>query len=434
MEYKLTKFPNSEVEIDVTIPFAEFEPDTKKAATLISENTTIEGFRNGKAPYEIIKNRLGELMIYEKAAGLTIKKVWPELLARITSEWKDKEFIPLGEPEITITKLAPGNELQFKVRLAHLPVITLPDYKKIAHDVYEKKNEVTVSDEEVQKTLVWIQESRAVPELVLRPAQSGDNVEIDFEVRHGGVKIENGDSRSHPLIIGKGKFLPGFEDHLLGMSQGEEKKFSLQAPEDWHNKSFAGKSLDFTVKMNEVKERKMAELSDEFARNLGNFPTLDDLKKNIKEGVLSEKADKEKQRVRTLMIEHIVNKTENEVPEVLIKSELKKMFEELRTNIESMGMKWEDYLLHIKKTPEELAKDWQKDAEQRVRAALVLREIGQRENVSVSEEEVEKRANQFLQQYSSAEEAEKSIDAEVLREYTRGILKNEKVFELLEKQ
>lgn len=347
MEFSFQKLPKSEIEIQVTVPFEEFEPHVKKAAVLISEEVEIEGFRKGKAPYDIVKNKFGEHSIYEKAAEIAVRKTYPEVLEKlVTSNQLPVTNPPLGRPEITVTKLAPGNELQYKVRLALLPEVKLPDYKSIAARAKREKKEVSVSDEEVERTLKWVCESRAIGE--------------------GG-------------------------------------------------------------------ERKVPELTDEFVKTLGDFASVDVFKSNVRDGLLAEKKEREKERIRIRIVEEVAKDSNIEVPDVLVETELEKMFGELKTGVESMGMKWEDYLGHLKKTPEELRSGWQEDAAKRVCAGLVLREIARAEKIEPIAEEVEERVKQFLSQYKSGKDAQENIDAESLKEYTRGILRNEKVFEFLEK-
>lgn len=434
MKYEINKLPNSEIEILVKVPLEEMEPHIKRAAILISEENEIEGFRKGKAPYDIVKNRFGELAIYEKAADLAVRKTYPELMEKLTTDGiLNILHPPIGKPEIAVTKLAPGNELRFKVRFAVLPEVTMPDYKDIARRAVGNKKETSVSDKEIQDALNWICESRATLIAVNRAAQKGDGVEINFETRQRGVKIESGESQNHPFIIGRGKFLLGFEENLIGMKAGEEKSFTLVAPENWHEKSMAGKVFDFSVTMKSVQDRKVPEINDEFAKNLGNFSSLDALKTNIKEELIREKTDKEKQRLRFLMIEETAKESKMDIPDTLILSELGTMIDELKSGVEKMGMKWEDYLLHIKKNTEELKKEWREEAVKRVRIALCLREIATREKIAVSEEKVTEHAHKFLEQYRSTEgAAENAIDTESLREYTKNVLTNEKVFEILE--
>ena len=422
------------MELEVILPFPEFELHVKRAASAMSEERDIEGFRKGKAPYDAIKQKFGENAIYERAAEHAVRKTYPALIEELenTPPQNMKEFVPIGSPDITITKLAPGNEFMYKAKFSVMPEIVLSDYQKIAKQFAGEKKEVEITEDEIEKTLQWIRESRMEVAAVEREARDGDGVEVDFEIRHGGVKWENGESKNHPLVIGKKTFIPGFEEQLIGMKAGEEKNFSISLPDDWRDKALAGKAIDVHVTMKLVKERKIPELTDEFVKQLGAFESLDALKKNISDGILQEKKEKEQQRVRVLIIEAIAKEIQAEIPDILVERETEKMFNELKNGIEQMGMKWEDYLLHIKKTTDEMKGEWREEAEKRVRVGLALREIAVKENINPTAEEIQKRSDEFLRKYESSEDAQKEIDPDRLQEYTKGILKNEKVFEFLE--
>jgi len=434
MNHTLTTLPKSQIEIEVTLPFPEFELHVKRAATALSEERDIEGFRKGKAPYDAVKNKFGENVIYERAAEHAVRKTYPALIEKFEDNPPEgrKEFFPIGSPEITITKLAPKNEFIYKAKLSLMPHIELPDYSAIAKRFATEKKDVAITDDEIMKTLEWIRESRTVVTEVDRAAADGDGVEVNFEIKHNGMKWEGGESKNHPLVIGKKTFIPGFEDYLRGMKEGEEKNFSLTLPDDWRDSALAGKSIDVHVVMKLVKERRLPDLTDEFVKQLGAFDSIDALKQNISTGLLQEKKDKEQQRVRVLVIEAIAKEITAEFPEILVERELDKMIQEMQSNIEQMGMKWEDYLLHIKKTIEELRTEWHIEAKKRVRVALALHEIARKENINPTLEEIEKKSNEVISQYGSPEDAQKQIDPTRLREYTKGILRNEKVFELLE--
>lgn len=433
MNYSVTNLPKSHVEIVVTIPFSEFEPHVKKAAGSISETAKIEGFRPGKAPYEVVKNHVGEHAIYERAAEEAVRHTWGEIIKQVLSEEPFATHPFIGRPDITVTKLAPGNEFVYKVTASYVPEVKLPDdYVAIAKRVRGGKKEIMVEDEEVQKTLDWIRESRSELIIVDRTAALGDAVEIDFEMRHGGVKIESGEAKNHSFVLGKAKFIPGFEDALVGMKTGEEKTFTLVVPSDWRDQSLAGKAIATNVTMRSVKERKMPEMNDKFAKTLGAFDSVDALTKNIREGIGEEKKEKEKQRIRIMIVDEIAKGAAMEVPDILIASEIEKMLGEIKSGVEQMGMQFEDYLQHIGKTVEELKASWQDEALRRVRTALVLREIGHREKIEPAPEEVEDAVQKYLQQFPAPEEAEKTINPEDLRVHAAGVLRNEKVFEFLE--
>ena len=284
-----------------------------------------------------------------------------------------------------------------------------------------KKNKLEVKEEEIKKSLDYLQNSRAKIITVNRSCKKGDRVEIDFEIRQGGVKVENGTSKNHPLILGQGHFLPGFEEKLEGMKDNQEKEFSL-------------KNFDIKVKMNLVQERQLPKINDDWAKSLGNFDCLATLKKSIEQGLFQEKEIKEKQRIKIELIEKVAQDSKIQIPDVLVEQELERMLNEFKASITSMGLKFEDYLKQLKKTIEELKKDWQKQAEKRVEIALCLQAIADQENIQVSDEEVKEKINQDLKHYPNVEEVKKNIDLDKLKDYTKAILRNEKVFELLEKE
>ncbi len=434
MNHRITNLPKSRIELEVTLPFSEFEPHVKRAAASLGEERDIEGFRRGKAPYEAIKNKFGEAAIFERAAEHAVRKTYPALIETLEDNPPEdaKEFVPVGSPDITVIKLAPGNEFIYKAAVSLMPPIELPDYAAIARPLAADKKEVDVTEEEILKTLEWLRESRMEVIPVERPAQTNDAIEIDFQIRHNGVKWENGESKNHPLVIGKNKFIPGFEDKLIGMKSGDEKDFSLTLPSDWHDKQLAGKAIDIHAIMKTVKERRIPGLTDEFVKQLGAFESVDALKQNIRAGIRQEKEEKERQRVRVMIIEAIAKTITVELPDVLIEREVEKMFDELKNSLEQMSMQWEDYLTHIKKTEDSLRAEWRPEADKRVRIALVLRAIAKKENINPSIQEVEEKSNEYMRQFGSPKDAEKQIDPDRLREYAKGILKNEKVFELLE--
>lgn len=448
MKREFKSIPHSQAEISVIVDFFEFEPFLKKAASLISEEVEIEGFRKGKAPYEILVKKIGEMAIYEKAANLAVEKFYTEVMKQLMEEKKD--FTPISHPEIIITKLAPKNDLEYKIKISFLPVFELPDYKSIAKKVIAGRKEVVISEEEIKKSLNWIVNSRSTAIPVDRPIKSGDLVEVDFEVRKEGVLIEGGHSKNHPLVIGENRFVPGFEDALLGMRNDEEKSFDLKIPDDYREKSFAGLLLSFKVKVGSLKEKKVPELNDEFAGSLGKFSSLEELKKSVKEGMLSEKEAKESERLRLEIADKIASRSDIDLPQILIDAELDKMITELKQGIENMGMKWEEYLLQInphtktnagsdslgvgvKKTEDDLRKDWLDQAARRVKIALCLAKIAKIEKIEPGEEEVRKEADRFLMRYASTKETKKNIDERALFDYARNIARNEKVFEFLEK-
>jgi len=296
------------------------------------------------------------------------------------------------------------------------------------------KRESKVEEKEIENALKYIQNSRAKLITINKPAEKGNRIEIDFEVRCAGVKVENGESKNHPLILGEGQFLPGFEKELEGAKAGEEKEFSLKVPAEWPDKRIAGKSLDFKVRVNIVQERQIPDLNDEFASSLGNFKNLKEFKDNVIDGLRQEKELIDKQRIRIELIEQVANNSKIEVPKELVDTELDNMINEFKLSITQFGLDFETYLTQIKSNIEDLKNSWKAQAEKRAKIGLCIKAIADKEKIVPTTEETEEKMNQELMRYPDIEKAKKDIDLVALKEYTEGVIINEKVFELLERE
>ncbi len=431
----IKRLPHSSVEIAVLVSADAVKNELSKAAEELSHSLDIPGFRKGHVPYEKVKERVGEFAVYERAAELLIRKRYSEVLEAAAEEEKKsgRTFEPVGSPEITITKLALGEQLEFTIMLGTMPEISLPDYQSMARRVMQEKKEEKVSEKEIDDTIRWLRESRATYVTVSQPAEKGSACEIDFETFLDGVRLEQGDSKSHPVVLGEGKFIQGFEDELVGMLSGETKEFSLVVPKDYFEKSLLGKKLDFKVTMKLIQQRELPEFSDEFVRGLGNnFTSAENARKSITEGLALEKQKKEQDRNRIKIIDTIADAVSIDIPQVLLDAEKKKMIQELRQGIERMGLQWDQYLINIKKTEDELKKSWDTDALRRVKIALVLRAIADKEHIHPTDEEVQHETNKIVAQSGFDEQEIKKIDKESLRQYAYGIVRNEKVFAFLE--
>ena len=364
------------------------------------------------------------------AAEKAVRKTYTESIIKNKIE-------AIGEPKITITKIAPGNDLEFKAVIAIMPEISLGDYKKSIKGL--KKSELEkIKPEEIKKELDILRKSRAKLITVSREARKNDYVEIDFDVflieeKSASRRIEGGKSQNHPLTIGESYFIPGFEENLIGMKANDEKEFDLEFPRDYHKKELAGKPAKFKVKMNLVQEKILPEMNDDFAKSLGKFENLESLKKSVFEGMEIEQRKKNKEKRRQEIIEKIISDYKTEIPEILLENEIDKMMAEFEQNIAGMGMKVDDYFVNIKKTRSEVRNSWKESAEKRVKSALALREIAKLENLSPESAEIEEEMNKTLAYFKGQRDMERNVDMERLYDYVKGTLTNQKVFEFLEK-
>lgn len=422
MKADIKKLPKCEVELEIEVSEKELGFFIKEAGEELAKDITIEGFRKGKAPLNIVEEKIGKENILMEAAEMAIKENYQKAVL-------ENKLEPIGQPKIEIIKLVEGSPLIFKASAAILPEIKLPDYKKIASD--KKRNKVEVSENEIEEAIKWLLKSRAKFSLKNGPAEKGDFVEISYQSEQ--IKELDKGGQKDSFVLGEGRFISGFEENIIGMKSGEEKEFSSVFPFDYLAKDLAGKKVDFKISLKSVQKMELPQMNDEFVKSLGRFDNAEALKNNIIEGIKMEKEQAESQKLRQEIVSDISKATEMEIPEILIKNEQDALIHNLKHEIEEkLKTSFEEYLKKIKKTEKEIIDSLYSEAEKRVRDFLTLREIGIKEKIEVSDQEVKEEADRFLKQYSDIKDAEKNIDVERLKNYTKEVIRNEKIFKILE--
>lgn len=425
----IKKLPKSQIEFEIIVSTKDWEKYIHVAAENASKEIKIPGFRPGKAPRNLVEQKVGKATILNSAAHMAIEKSYAEYVV------KEKLEI-VGPPKVEILELEEGKDLRYKATVPVMPEIKVDEkYRKEIKKINEeyKSKPVEVKDDDVDLEIEKLANSRVKLVTVLREARKNDSVEINFDVLQGGVPIENGSNKNHPLVLGRGVFIPGFEENIIGMKEGEEKKFDLNFPENYHKKELAGKPASFKVKVNLVQERQIPEINDEFAKSLGKFENLKALKDNIREGLEHEQGHAQKDKKREEYVEAIIKNSQADLPETLVHQEIHKMLDEFGYQTQMMGMTIDQYLEKIGKKKHDLEHDWEPQAEKRVKSAMAIREIAKMENIKADAKEVEAEMNKTLTYYKNVKDAEKNIDMERLYNYSKNILENEKVFEYLEK-
>ncbi|MBU2635095.1 trigger factor [Patescibacteria group bacterium] len=414
MRVKINKLPKSQIELEIEVSAEELDRFIEKACFNLGRNLEIKGFRKGKAPKEFIEKEIGKEKILIEAANLAVEENYRKAVL-------ENKIEAVFQPKIEIKKLALGNPFIFSAKTAVLPEVSLPDYKKIASKVERK--EISVEDKEIGPALKWLQRSRAKFSAKNQPAQKGDFVEIEYNLSRnkdkelGSLSLKEPSSLKDAFILGEGHFLQGFEEKIIGMKSGEEKE-NITLNKD-------GKDIVLKVKIISVQNVEFPELNDEFAKSAAKFDNLDALKKNIKQGLVLEKEQAEKQRLRQEILERIGEKAKIEIPDVLIENEQKQMLENLKKIVSerlnpvrdsegrekaqkegiSNGVKisFHDYLKKLGKTEEQVSDSFLLESQKKVRNYLILREISKKE-----------------------------LDSEEIKKYTTESEKIEKIFQLLE--
>ena len=314
--------------------------------------------------------------------------------------------------------------------MAILPEVTLGDFSSISVE----KRKVEVTDKDVEKELDYIANMRSEYLDIARPAQKGDTVMADFKIMINGVVIEGGESKDHPVNLGEGHFVQGFEDKIVGMSAGDEREFVINFPDDYTKKDLQGKEAQVWVKAQAVKKRVAPEMNDEFAKKLGKFESLDKLKDSLKKSLLNEQEQKELDRFRGEMSEKMAEAAQfTNIPEVLIDKEIDRRIAEFSQMMAMQNNTIEGYLQKQGKKMADMRKGMREGAEKAVKVSLALRQLATQEKIEVIEEEVEEKVNEYLKQYASSEQAKKEVEPEDLKDRVNYVLRNQKAMERLEK-
>ncbi|MFA6588635.1 MAG: trigger factor [Patescibacteria group bacterium] len=416
--------PKSLLELKIELSPEEFSKYITKAVNHLAEEIKIPGFRPGKAPRDIVEKKIGSKGLLEEAAEMAVQDSFFQAI-------QEKQIKSLGSPKISLEKLAEGNPFVYTAQVAILPSIEIGN---IASVKVEKKPAV-IDPEKVEETLKGLQKMHSAEARANRPAKTGDRADVDFNVYLDNVPLDGGKGQNYPLTIGEKVFIPGFEEQIIGMKENEVKEFKLTFPKDYGKKDLQNKQADFKVTLKAVYDVSLPALDNDFAKKLGKFESMEDLRAKIQENLHQEAKIKTQQKFEQAMLEAVLTKcTIGELPEILIEAEADKMLHELEHAIGQDGGKFEDYLSSIKKSKDDLKKEFVPKAETRVKVALVLRTLADKENLNASDSEMEREISAESLRYSNQPEVLKQLQSEDYKDYLKMVLTNKKVISWLEKQ
>ena len=364
------------------LPYEDLEKHRVSAVAEIAKNIEIDGFRKGHVPENILIQKVGEMAILNEMAERALSRAYPEMVAH-------HKLDVIGYPQIGITKLAKGNPLGFVITVAVVPEITLPDYTKIAKEINKEKESKEVTDTEVDKQVEDILRQKVAYERLQEKSQrNADETQNDAEHIHG-ENCDHDHDHEH-----------GEHDHEEGETIEPEMGDKLPLPE----------------------------LTDDYVKTFGKpgqFEGVADFKAKIREHLTIEKAREVDSRHRAKLTDAIIEKSELDLPKVLVDAEINQMFAQMEDDLTRAQLKIDDYLVHIKKTKEELVKEWAPNAEKRAKLQLVLNEIAKKADVKPDEGRVDHEVSQLLEQYKDADEKR-------VRVYVESVLTNDAVMKMLE--
>ena len=390
------------VEIDKEL----MESGVNKAYMKARKSIMIPGFRKGKAPRKMIESMYGAHVFYEDG----LEEIFPEIYDFAIAH--QEGFKAVGRPNLTDMQISDDDVVTLTLTTEIYPEVTLGQYKGLEVE----KAEVSVSDAQVQAELDRMAQNVASTETVERAAQMGDTANIDFEGFDNGVPFEGGKGENFDLKLGSGSFVPGFEEQVVGMSAGEEKDIDITFPEDYH-KELAGKAVVFHVKVNKVTVTVVPEMDDEFAKDVSEFDTLEELKADIRAKAL-EKAEKNAQtNFETACVDKAAENTTVDMPNALIERELDVQMERFAYQLQMGGYSMEQYAKMMGGDVSTMRNAFRPGAEKQAKISVTLEKIAEVENVTVSEEDIAAEIESLAKQYElEPEQVKEMVPAEELTE------------------
>ena len=399
------KLEKSTVALTVEVSAADFEAAVEKAYRKQRGSIRMPGFRPGKAPRKMIENMYGAGVFYEEAVNIALPDAYSGAV-------KESELHVVGYPQVELLEV--GKEgFSFKATVAVYPEVTLGQYK----GVEAPRAEVNVTGEDVDARLKEMAErdSRMVS-VEDRPVENGDIVNIDFEGFLNGEPFDGGKSDSFDLEIGSGSFVPGFEEQLVGMNAGEEKDIDITFPEDYHA-DLAGKAVVFHVKANSIKVRDVPALDDEFAKDVSEFDTLAELKKDVKAKLTQEREEAGKRAFEDIVMSKVAEGIQADIPDAMVEDQAQRFVDNFRMQIQSQGIPYDQYMKMTGMDEEKLLADAKGPALGQVRMELAINAIVKAENLEASDEDVEAEYAKMASQYNmDVENVKKYMDDAVVRE------------------
>ena len=398
------KLEKSMVELTVEVSAEDFEAAVEKAYKKQRGQIRMPGFRPGKAPRKMIERAYGEGVFYEEAVNIILPDAYAEAV-------KEQELEAVGYPKVELLNV--GKEgFSFKATVAVYPEVTLGQYKGLE----APKSEVHVTGEDVENHLKTMADrnSRLVDQD--RASEMGDIVNIDFKGFLNGAPFEGGDGANFDLTLGSGQFVPGFEEQVVGMKAGDERDIDITFPEDYHAE-LAGKAVVFHVKANAVKVKEIPALDDEFAKDVSEFDTLEELKGDVRAKLTGERESAANRAFEDAAMNKVAENLQADIPDAMIEEQARRFVENFKMQIQSQGIPYEQYMKMTQMSEEKLLEDAKAPAVGQVRVDLAVAAIVKAENLEAGDEEVEAEYAKMAEQYNmSVEDVRKYLDEGVIKE------------------
>ena len=389
MSLQVEKMEKNMAKLTIEVAAEDLEKAMQNAYQKAKGRISIPGFRKGKAPRKMIEQMYGKGVFLEDAVNALIPEHYSKALAEC-------ELEIVSQPEINVTQMEPGKALIFTADVAVKPEVTLGDYK----GVEVPKSEITVTDEEVDAEVKKEQDKNARTVAVEdRAAANGDITTIDFEGFVDGVAFEGGKGTDYALTLGSGTFIPGFEEQLVGAKVGDDVDVKVTFPEEYQAKELAGKEAIFKCAVKKIEAKELPALDDDFAKDVSEFDTLDEYKKEIKDNLTKKKEEQAKTEKENAVVDKAVENATMEIPEAMIDTQVENMVDDFARRIQSQGLSMEQYMQFTGATVDSLKEQMKPQAVKRIESRLVLEKVAEAENIQISDEKLDEELAKMAEMY-----------------------------------
>ena len=402
MSVQVEKLEKNMAKLTIEVAAEDFVKAVEAAYQKNKNSINVPGFRKGKVPRNMIEKMYGKGIFYEEAANALISKEYEKAYEECGEEI-------VSSPEIDVVAMEEGAPFVFTATVALKPEVKLGKYKGVEID----KVETEVTEDEVMEAINKERENGArIQSVDGRAIQTNDIAVIDFEGFVDGEAFEGGKGEGYELMIGSHSFIDTFEDQLIGKNTGDEVEVNVTFPEDYHAADLAGKPAMFKVKINDVKEKILADLDDEFASEVSDFDTLEEYKADVKKGLEEKKANAAKDTKQMAVIDAIIEDSEMEIPDAYVKTVQKQMVNEFAQRIQMQGISYEQYLSLMGSTPEAMEDQVKPQAIKRIQSRLVLEAIAEAEKIEATEEDFEAEITKLAEAYQMSADKAKAMVGE----------------------
>ncbi len=358
----------------------------------------IDGFRKGKAPRKLIETHYGEDVFFEDAINDLFSRNYPAALTELKIEAVDR-------PNVEFDQIEKGKGFSATITVDIFPEIEVKDYKGVEIE----KVSAEVSEEDINKEIETLQKRNSRMILVERPAKEGDTVLIDYSGFVGEKQFEGGTAERYPLVLGSNAFIPGFEEQLIGATAGEDKEVIVTFPTEYHSEELAGKEAVFKCKVHEIKEEELPELNDDFAKDVSEFDTLDELKSDKRESMQKAAESRALNEMKNLIVEKVSEANDVDVPNAMVEEEVDNMMRQFDQQLRYQGLDIEKYFAYLQKDPMEFRSELKAEAEKNVKTRIVIVAVANAEKLEASEADINAEFTKMAEQYKMEVEKIKEL-------------------------